>query len=445
MSQFPRSEFAVPTSSFNAPVPAPSTNPDSGPQATIRVSCEWLKYIRGALTQLLLQTTWQGDEATVELAQTRANVLISLFLGNNPGDCGSELPQPEGCDCEDDMSNCSLNCDCHGVITVKCPDGEIYTLQTSPVPGGQPGPTPAPAANGGTQETCYAMTPSDKRLIPARLNSGDTILISKLLGAWQDTREANWNCPDGYVFALDACGGPVPPHGSPDPLPTAMHMALIIQIAGSYYDVLNLSSSGSPQTFTVPPGIVNEQGTLLVNTDSPAQTTGEATFCVDVTNNQMGTWTHVFDFTSNPAPFAPNPATIGTAAVWTPGTGWTDTPWQDPANNYYEGVFLVNPDVAGSYQITDIELTYNEASPHTTPGSGDNAVGIVAHSGAAIYVTFGALADGANQTLFLTGLAETHADMQIFVASAYHIGSAPAGGACAAVSVKVSGTGVDPF
>jgi hypothetical protein len=86
---FPDSVFAHPTGSFNSPVPPPDVDPDVEPTTTIRVNCLWLKYIRGALTQLLLQSTWQGDSDAVQLAIQRSTQLISMMADE---DC-------EMCDC----------------------------------------------------------------------------------------------------------------------------------------------------------------------------------------------------------------------------------------------------------------------------------------------------------------------------------------------------------
>jgi hypothetical protein len=45
----------------------------------VEINCAWLPFVRGALQQLLLQATWSGDLAAVDLAQQRAFNLIDLF------------------------------------------------------------------------------------------------------------------------------------------------------------------------------------------------------------------------------------------------------------------------------------------------------------------------------------------------------------------------------
>ena len=76
---FPNSAYAVPTGSFNVPIAPPTTDPDTSPYTDIRVSCEWLPFIRACLQQLLLQTSWDTDAAGLEQVQYRAARLIRMF------------------------------------------------------------------------------------------------------------------------------------------------------------------------------------------------------------------------------------------------------------------------------------------------------------------------------------------------------------------------------
>jgi len=84
--------FAHPTSSFNEPVLPPSVEPDEGEQVQVCFAVGWLPYVLGALSQLLLQSTWQGDPADVLLAQGRATNLLGLFA--NPVCATSEIEAP---------------------------------------------------------------------------------------------------------------------------------------------------------------------------------------------------------------------------------------------------------------------------------------------------------------------------------------------------------------
>lgn len=71
--------YASPAGSFVRPVLPPVVDPDASPTRSITVSCAWLPFIRGALSQLILQSTWQGTPDQVRQAQDRAMTLISLF------------------------------------------------------------------------------------------------------------------------------------------------------------------------------------------------------------------------------------------------------------------------------------------------------------------------------------------------------------------------------
>jgi len=97
------SPYAVPVSSFAEPVIPPTSEPDGGDQAVVCFSIAWLPYVLGALHQLLLQTTWQGTADEIQLAQNRANNLISIF-GQNALVCPNimvirNLRYDADCDC----------------------------------------------------------------------------------------------------------------------------------------------------------------------------------------------------------------------------------------------------------------------------------------------------------------------------------------------------------
>lgn len=82
----PDSDFAGPVGSFDPPILPPGVDPDASPGLTLTVACEWLPFIRGALFQLVLQSTWQGTPDQITLAQSRAMTLISMF-----GECGESV------------------------------------------------------------------------------------------------------------------------------------------------------------------------------------------------------------------------------------------------------------------------------------------------------------------------------------------------------------------
>jgi hypothetical protein len=86
------SSFAVPAPSFNAPVPIINEDPDTGNLVAICINQHWVKYIIGALYQLMLQRTWQtNDPAVLALQQMRVQRLIDLFGGDVGNCCGLRI------------------------------------------------------------------------------------------------------------------------------------------------------------------------------------------------------------------------------------------------------------------------------------------------------------------------------------------------------------------
>lgn len=95
--------FPPSVGSFQVPVVAPDSDPDEGDQVTVCFSATWLPLVIGALQQLTLQATWQGDTATIQAAQDRAQLLIAMFGGDVGGCTGSVcikgLIYDSDCDC----------------------------------------------------------------------------------------------------------------------------------------------------------------------------------------------------------------------------------------------------------------------------------------------------------------------------------------------------------
>ncbi len=71
--------YPRPRASFEYPVAAPDSEIDDGDIAVICFSEAWKPYVVGALKQLLLQSTWEGDASTVETALGRATDLVAKF------------------------------------------------------------------------------------------------------------------------------------------------------------------------------------------------------------------------------------------------------------------------------------------------------------------------------------------------------------------------------
>lgn len=82
--------------SFTKPMPLPTLDPDAAPTKSFSINCQWLPYIRGALEQLVLQSSWAtNDPAALTLVQARAMSLINIFqecaVANVPLSCSGNL------------------------------------------------------------------------------------------------------------------------------------------------------------------------------------------------------------------------------------------------------------------------------------------------------------------------------------------------------------------
>lgn len=333
---WPDSSFAVPVSSFVSPVPVPGVDPLTGDCAVIRVNKAWIPYMKGALMQLWLQTTWQGTPEQVTEAQNQAIALVNAINDLEPGGCGQPDFIPPITEMEYQMSICEQLRFHEGRLQgLCCGVWEDIPGQTStglPPAGTQPGQGAAqPTPGGGTQRYCGALG-ADVWLCPAPVNSGDQILFSNLAGAWKDSSDPLvWECPSGWNYALGNCWSRTP-RGAPDPLPTGLHMQLVASINGVFYDPLIIDSSGTPTVWTVPGGITNGELIIQANIDDITRVQGEVTFCMDLTNNQLANWTSTLDFQA-----APWPAAVVDFGNWVAGVG-------------YEGV--VNGGVPNFVQIT---------------------------------------------------------------------------------------------
>jgi len=82
---YPDSLYATSRGSFLRPVPLPQNDPDVPPTVSVSLACEWLPVVRGALQQLLLQSTWKTDDpAELLKVQGQVSNLIDLFQECDP-------------------------------------------------------------------------------------------------------------------------------------------------------------------------------------------------------------------------------------------------------------------------------------------------------------------------------------------------------------------------
>lgn len=85
---YPDSPYATAVGSFRTPVAPPPDDAPGDPTQTVQIPCKWLPYVRGALKQLLLQSTWVTDD--LNTVQGRVFDLIDLFQecgGGPPFEC----------------------------------------------------------------------------------------------------------------------------------------------------------------------------------------------------------------------------------------------------------------------------------------------------------------------------------------------------------------------
>jgi len=78
---YPPSPYAKPIGSFQTPVLPPTSAPADSPTKSFSINCQWLPYVRGALKQLLLQSTWNLEGTELSLGEIQGAVfdLIDIF------------------------------------------------------------------------------------------------------------------------------------------------------------------------------------------------------------------------------------------------------------------------------------------------------------------------------------------------------------------------------
>ena len=178
---------------------------------------------------------------------------------------------------------------------------------------GQQGGNATQPAPGET--ACYHIDQqaSFQYLLPTVVSSGDVLTFSNLGGAASDgvfSSLSPWFCPDGNSFFGGICQPGTASNLGTDPLPTAPHMSLIVQIAGTWYSAL------SP--ITVPGGVTGAQVMVQLNDNVLSDDNGNYSADACLANNQFGNFTHTFDFLTGSHGWTAG----GTTGTWVPGTGW---------------------------------------------------------------------------------------------------------------------------
>lgn len=362
---FPPSVFATPRGSFNVPVPAPGQDPGACPLVTVTFSEAWLPYVLGALDQLVLQATWQGDDDTQTTAQQQAMYLKSLFALAPVTSCNPpQEPQQNCCDGDDDMG-CCFRIQDNKLQQFCCGDWQTV-LDLNTLSGGQPGPQPdSPQPGGPAVSTCYTLSGPGTAFLPWKVSTGDTLLLSNPSGAVNDQVEHPWRGPSGQSFVNNQYVQFSEVLNSTDRLPTAHHETVIISFdaGATWHNLWNGDVFGVPQIYTVPSGVSGVQPLIAVNVPSGTILAGSYGFCVAVTNNGPSSWHHHLDYTTSSWGFA-DASTGGGVMTWVPGVGWQ--------GSMAPGVDLIIKNVAtGSYTVTrGILLATDSVAPGGTSSIG---------------------------------------------------------------------------
>lgn len=344
---WPNSPFARPVSSYEAPVGLVLVDPCDNPDLNVSFRHEWLPYILGSLKQLVLQTTWDtSDPDQLWLVQERAMDLLNCFMNATP----PALFAPGGI-LEDFEMPLRVDCDCN--VWVTCCDGtemQLASIGMLDKPN-QPNNAPLPPAGGGQQAYDQCLIPGKASILPPVVNTGDTLSVEAINGAWNDTTNEGfiWRTGSGLYYFLGAGQVGTEVYFPTDQVPTAPHMSLIAYIDGTFYP---LYPGGG---FTVPAGVVNQPVSIMANTDAAAaDMNGQVCFVINVTNNQGAAWAFDADFRVSPGGFvAGSPLFI--AGKWVLGQGWV----ADSNPNS----FAASRVLTGSGTMTRMVLTGHDGGP----------------------------------------------------------------------------------
>lgn len=388
----------------------------------------------GALYNLGINKTWERDidHSAIEVSRLWKTAYDTVRFG-----CGNDqkLTYEE----YTDMPAFREDCDCN--LFYKCCDGtekKIAIAADVPPPPSAPGAgTPQPAPGGGTQKYCQTMSANDVFLIGAPLNTGDTLTI-EASGSGNDGGEVQWRCPDGSTYFAGFCNQSEVRLDGADPVPTVNHMALIINIAGTYYSL-------GFGTYTVPGGVSNAQAFLQVNDSDIANNRGGYQICATVTNNQVVSWSHEFDFVSSDGGWqqimAPGDNHIG---AWTPGVGWTQTQDTNLSGNSRRGAVIKR--LFASATITSVSMLFDYAIG-TTNAPGDVAQGGYDNAGTLFQNDYTHAVVGINLTLSSGSITHTDVEIDLALKTDTNIGGGTGGftGSCVIKKVIVTGVGFNPF
>lgn len=383
----------------------------------------------GALVSLAYWYNWQRDDA--HTGKDVASVWFDVFNQasrnwlDKDGCCDCSRAEGSGC------MGCCMRIE-NGILQSKDECGDWQDVPGQP-PGGifggpQPGQgAPQPTPGGGCVTQHAVLDAKGNWLLPNLVNAGDTITLSNGNGAANDTAFSidNWYCPTGFRFLGGFCLNQIATSGS-DPVPSAPHMSVIVNISGTFYAI----PFDAP--FTVPSGVVNAQPTFQANDSALNDNMGTWTFDVQVCNNQAAAWHHEINLATNPL-------------MWTPcgngqfsaGLGMTDTLVHSGPNNY-RGVNLC---ASGLPAFT---LTRFQFSAGATLGANPQNVDVLLQPGNIVVLNE---ANVAGIKLYDTGIISQAGVTSIEIDDSVGEANFPTdpGGSLTISTIIVDGVGPDPF
>jgi len=137
--------------------------------------------------------------------------------------------------------------------------------------GEEPGP-------GESATYCFTVNARVPYLFPVSVNTGDTITVGDVSGAWTDGQLgllSTWDCPNGQAYTLGACSGPTFTDAG-NPMPSEPTMGLIAFVDSQYFYV------GNGTTFVIPSGVTDGQLLFLPNTADQTMANGSVSCCVTI-------------------------------------------------------------------------------------------------------------------------------------------------------------------
>jgi len=397
----------------------------------------YIAAFQGLLIELTYSKNWQRDSAhtAAEVSRIWQDVLANVTCEQ---DCTITIDEMDY-----DMSICEQLRFHNGKLQGYC-CGEWVDIAGQPSQGvdgpSQPGGgTEQPEAGGGCVTYQGKVRASETWLLPTVVNTGDTIAFSAVDGAGSDGT-LHWYCNDGQVFFAGLCAGQKSTSGS-DPAPALSHMALVLKIGSTYYDI-------SAGTITVPAGITNEVATLQVNDVSLSGNSGDYKFSVTVCNNQPATWSHVFDLTLQNLLTIFYDATYAAVPVgtWTPGTGYAAVSMTTVASGNLYKYLRTYKQWATQTTLKSISIRYDETvGSNTAGGSLGDYIYWRNNAGASTTLTSVAAANGTGKILTWSGSQLAYGlGIDLWVGDNNPGGGDP-GGAARLYQLTVTGTGFDPF